>query len=187
MKKRKIEHLFLIAKNMQEFLKNSGGVPRVSLSSLNFAQMNRIAIFASFFVTCFFLAGSASAQFSRPVCVLKGCVLTTDQKPATVRLSIHQAGESSDNDTSSEITTCGIQEITAGSANSASGHYLLILKPATKYWVHIEGPFVQSLDTLVTMPNTSKSLSFDENFTVDYREAPPGNAMGANSDPAKKE
>ena len=175
---------------LMRFWKNS--VCRVSVSeySLIFvARMNRTRInfFAACFIASLLIAGTAQAQFSRPVCVLKGCVLTTDQKPATVRLSIHQAGESSDNDTSSEITTCGIQEITAGSANSASGHYLLILKPDTKYWVHIEGPFVQSLDTMVSMPNTSKSLSFDQNFTVDYREASNGNPMGANADPAKKE
>ncbi len=134
--------------------------------------------FATFLIGCFFISSAAYAQFSRPVCVMKGCVLTTDQKPATVRLSIHEAGESSDNDTSGEITTCGIQEITAGSANSASGRYLLVLKPSTKYWVHIEGPFVQSIDTMISMPPTNKSLSFDENFRSELSRGHTGEHHG---------
>jgi hypothetical protein len=128
---------------------------------------------------------SARAQFSHPVIVMKGCVLTADQKPATVRLSIHETG-ASDNDTSDEITTCAIQEITAGRANSQSGRYLLILKPNTKYWVHIEGTFVQSVDTLITMPKTEKPLTIDQNFMVNWRTATDPATMGANDAPAAK-
>ena len=128
---------------------------------------------------------SARAQFSRPVIIMKGCVLTADQKPATVRLSIHETG-AADNDTSDEITTCAIQEITAGRANSQSGRYLLILKPNTKYWVHIEGTFVQSIDTLITMPNTQKPLTIDQNFMVNWRTASDPATMGANDAPAAK-
>ena len=136
---------------------------------------------------CVVLLGSsaAHAQFSRPVCVMKGCVLTADQKPATVRLSIHETGAGG-NDTSDEITTCAIQEITAGRANSESGRYLLILKPDTKYWVHIEGTFVQSLDTLIATPNTNKSVSIDQNFVVNWRTAQDPTTLGANDAPAGK-
>ncbi|HET6401142.1 MAG TPA: hypothetical protein VFH95_07055 [Candidatus Kapabacteria bacterium] len=130
-------------------------------------------------------SGMARAQFSRPVIVMKGCVLTVDQKPATVRLSIHETG-APDNDTSDEITTCAIQEITAGRANSQSGRYLLILKPDTKYWVHIEGTFVQSVDTLIQMPKTDKPLTIDQNFTVNWRQAPDPATLGANDAPAGK-
>jgi hypothetical protein len=131
------------------------------------------------------IAASAHAQFSRPVVVLKGCVMTADQKPATVRLSIHETGEEADNDTSAEVTTCGIQEITAGRANSESGHYLLILKPGRKYWMHIEGTFVQSIDTLLEMPKSDKALNIEKNFTVNWRANPDGSA--ASTDPAKKD
>ncbi|HZK75268.1 MAG TPA: hypothetical protein VFD13_00010 [Candidatus Kapabacteria bacterium] len=150
---------------------------------------NSFRTFASLaLISCFVLFGSvtAHAQFSRPVIVMKGCVLTADQKPATVRLSIHETG-AADNDTSDEITTCAIQEITAGRANSQSGRYLLILKPNTKYWVHIEGTFVQSIDTLITMPNTQKPLTIDQNFMVNWRTATDPATMGANDAPAKKE
>ncbi len=66
--------------------------------------------------------------------------------------------------------------------------YLLILKPDTKYWVHIEGTFVQSLDTLITIPKTNKSISIDQNFVVNWRQAPGTTSLGANAaQPAKKE
>lgn len=149
-------------------------------------QMKRsfsISIGFFVFVTLCVLAPSAQAQFSKPVIVMKGYVFTADQKPATVRLSIHETGES-DNDTSSDVTTCGIQEITAGRANSESGHYLLILKPATKYWVHIEGTFVQSIDTLIQTPKIDKPLTIEKNFAVNWRQNPDGTSA---SDPVKKD
>ncbi|MFI5202398.1 MAG: hypothetical protein ACHQNE_08420 [Candidatus Kapaibacterium sp.] len=148
------------------------------------ASLTILGIFTLAFcsVLCF---QTADAQFSRPVCVLKGCVLTADQKPATVRLSIHETGTA---DTSDEITTCAIQEITAGRANSESGRYLLVLKPNTKYWVHIEGTFVQSLDTLIATPNTNKSLSIDQNFVVNWRQAQdPATTDASSGQPGKKE
>ena len=126
----------------------------------------------AFVAFCLFIGSTAAeAQFSHPVVVLKGCVLTADQKPATVRLSVHETGEAAaDEDTSSDITTCAIQEMTAGRANSESGRYLLILKPGKKYWVHIEGTFVQSIDTLVQMPKTDKGVTIEKNFTVNWRQ-----------------
>lgn len=145
-------------------------------------------LFAVFILAAGFLLieqTSARAQFSRPVIIMKGCVLTADQKPATVRLSIHETGASG-NDTSDEITTCAIQEITAGRANSQSGRYLLVLKPDTKYWLHIEGTFVQSIDTLIQMPKTQKPLTIDQNFVVNWRTATDPATMGANDAPAAK-
>jgi hypothetical protein len=141
--------------------------------------------FVAAFVFVAFFSLTAQAQFSRPVVVLKGCVFTADQKPATVRLSVHETGESAaDEDTSSDITTCAIQEMTAGRANSESGRYLLVLKPGKKYWVHIEGTFVQSIDTLVQMPKTDKCLSVERNFVVNWRQNPDASAP---ADPLKKD
>jgi hypothetical protein len=144
-----------------------------------------LAIFA-FTAGCVICSSTVSqAQFSRPVVVLKGCVLTADQKPATVRLSVHETGETAaDEDTSSDITTCAIQEMTAGRANSESGRYLLILKPGKKYWVHIEGTFVQSIDTLIQLPKSDKPLNIEKNFTVNWRQLPDGTTA---SDPPKKD
>lgn len=130
---------------------------------------------------------TANAQFSRPVVVLKGCVMTADQKPAVVRLSIHETGVEAENDTSAEVNTCGIQEITAGRANSESGHYLLILKPGRKYWMHIEGTFVQSIDTLLEMPKSDKAQNIEKNFTVKWRTPDGSAANAATTDPAKKD
>ncbi len=124
-------------------------------------------------VALFFGANAAHAQFSKPVIVMKGSVMTSDAKPATVRLSIHETGESETvADTAEEITTCAIQEITAGRANSESGRYLLIMKPGKKYWVHIEGTFVQSIDSLITMPKTDKPMTIERNWVVNWRQSP---------------
>ncbi|MDP4198017.1 MAG: hypothetical protein Q8922_01150 [Bacteroidota bacterium] len=126
------------------------------------------------------------AQFSKPVVVMKGSVMTTDGKPAVVRVSIHETGGTEDeNDTSSDVITCGIQEITAGRANSESGRYLLVLKPAKKYWVHIEGTFIQSIDSLIATPKTDKSLQLERNFTVGWKSAP--EASNPEAAPAKKD
>ncbi len=130
-------------------------------------------------LACTLGALTTQAQFSKPVIVMKGAVMTADAKPATVRLSIHEAGGSADSD---EVTTCAIQEITAGRANSESGRYLLIMKPGKKYWIHIEGTFVQSIDSLLQMPKTDKPLTIEQNFTVNWRQA-----ATSDGSPAKKD
>ena len=140
-----------------------------------------------FFLAFVALAGQTDlrAQFSKPVIVMKGSVQTTDGKPAVVRVSIHETGGTdADNDTSSDIITCGIQEITAGRANSESGRYLLVLKPAKKYWVHIEGSFIQSIDSLIATPKTDKSLQIVQDFVVAWRGTP---TATSDAPPAKKE
>ena len=153
--------------------------------TMKISQTFVLSLIAGVSVAFIFGTKPAQAQFSKPVVVLKGCVFTEDGKPATVRLSIHETGETQTaDDTSEEITTCGIQEITAGRANSESGRYLLILKPGRKYWMHIEGTFVQSIDTLLQMPKTDKPLTIEENFVVNWRQAPDGG--GNATDPSAK-
>jgi hypothetical protein len=117
-----------------------------------------------------FLATNASAQMN-PVVLLKGTVMTADGKPATVRLSTHETG-APQADSADEITTCAIQEITASRANSASGRYVLILKPARKYWLHMEGTFLQSIDTLIETPKSDKYVQLEKNFVVNWRIEP---------------
>jgi hypothetical protein len=152
---------------------------------MKISQTFLLSTIAGLAIAFIFAVSPVQAQFQKPVVVLKGCVFTEDGKPATVRLSIHETGESQTaDDTSEEITTCGIQEITAGRANSASGRYLLVLKPGRKYWMHIEGTFVQSIDTLLQMPKTDKPLNIEENFVVNWRQAPEGGAAVA--DPSAK-
>ena len=139
-----------------------------------------VIILAAFF--CLIGTSQSQAQFSKPVVVMKGIVMTTDAKPATVRLSIHETGDESTADTSDEVSTCAIQEITAGRANSQTGRYLLIMKPGKKYWLHIEGTFIQSLDSLLSTPKTEKPLTIEENFTVNWRQAPTDDASAAKKD-----
>src|SRR5207253_1596416 len=126
------------------------------------------------FVILFAGATGTRAQIgnAHPVILFKGSVMTADGKPATVRMSIHETGSKNDDD--SDVTTCGIQEITASSANSASGRYALILHPSKKYWLHMEGPFVQSLDTLLEMPKVDHYMQIEQNFMVNWRQAPGG-------------
>jgi len=128
---------------------------------------------------------NANAQFSKPVIVLKGCVMTTDSKPATVRLSTHETGTKGA-DAEDEITTCAIQEITASRANSASGRYTLILKPDTKYWIHIEGTFLQSIDTLIQTPKNG-GVQLEQNFVVNWRQDPAPGTGTAEPAAAKKD
>src|SRR5438067_2200467 len=126
----------------------------------------RICI-ASALAVCLLASVSVRAQFAKPVVVMKGAVQTTDGKPAVVRLSIHETGDAAaDEDSSSDVITCAIQEITASKANSESGRYVLILKPAKKYWIHIEGPLIQSLDSLIATPKTEKPLQLERSFMV---------------------
>ena len=142
---------------------------------------------ASAVAVCLLATGAARAQFSKPVVVMKGAVQTTDGKPAVVRLSIHETGDAAaDEDTSSDIITCAIQEITASKANSESGRYVLILKPAKKYWIHIEGPLIQSLDSLISTPKTDKPLQLERGFTVAWKGEPQATA-GGQASPAKKD
>lgn len=133
-----------------------------------------------------FTSISAQAQFAKPVVVMKGAVQTTDGKPAVVRLSIHETGDATaDEDTSSDVITCAIQEITASKANSESGRYLLILKPGKKYWIHIEGPLIASIDSLIATPKAEKPLQLERNFMVSWK----GDAQASTgqASPAKKD
>jgi hypothetical protein len=149
--------------------------------------LNRILVVPVVAGVLSLVAGSASAQFAKPVVVMKGAVQTNDGKPAVVRLSIHETGDSqADEDTSSDVITCAIQEITASKANSESGRYLLILKPGKKYWIHIEGAFIQSIDSLIATPKTEKPLQLERNFTVLWRGAPQG-GTAQDASPAKKD
>jgi hypothetical protein len=133
------------------------------------------------------VATSAFAQFAKPVVVMKGAVTTTDGKPAVVRLSIHETGDpSADEDSTEDIITCAIQEITASKANSESGRYVLILKPGKKYWIHIEGPLIQPLDSLIATPKTDKPLQLERAFTVSWKGEPTASA-GESASPAKKD
>jgi hypothetical protein len=148
--------------------------------------LNRICV-ASIVAVFFFVASGAQAQFAKPVVVMKGAVQTTDGKPAVVRLSIHETGDATaDEDTSSDIITCAIQEITASKANSESGRYLLILKPGKKYWIHIEGPLISSIDSLISTPKTEKPLQLERNFMVSWKGDAQAAAAQAAS-PAKKD
>ena len=152
---------------------------------MKISQIAVLPLLAGLSIAFILFAMPAQAQFSKPVVVLKGSVFTQDGKPATVRLSIHETGETQTaDDTSEEITTCGIQEITAGRANSESGRYLLILKPGRKYWMHIEGTFVQSIDSLLQMPKTDKPLNIEQNFVVNWRQNPDGSNPNS-PDPAQ--
>ena len=142
---------------------------------------------ASVVAFCVLASVKARAQFAKPVVVMKGAVQTTDGKPAVVRLSIHETGDAAaDEDTSSDIITCAIQEITASKANSESGRYVLILKPGKKYWIHIEGPLIQSIDSLIATPKTEKPLQLERGFTVSWKGEAQA-AAGQQASPAKKD
>ncbi len=117
-------------------------------------------------------AGNSQAQFSQTVVVMKGTILTDDAgRTVDVKLSVRAAG-----DTASEIT--------ASRANSATGKYLVVLKPGKKYWIHLEGAKILSKDTLIEVPNADHSTQIVRDFTVTPTEV---EAMGGlTNEPAKK-
>src|SRR5687767_7530564 len=82
----------------------------------------------------------ANAQFSKPVVVFKGKVRNAKTlEPHSVRVSVRETDNKA-------------KEITASRSNSVSGNYLVVLKPQTKYWLHLEGPGIETRDILVKTP-----------------------------------
>lgn len=112
-------------------------------------------------------AGSASAQFNKAVVLLRGTVRAEQTgKACAVRVSVREAGNKA-------------LEITGSNANSESGTYLVVLKPATKYWVHLEGDNIVTKDEAVQTPACSKTEQLDKNFTVTVVSSMK-NALGEN-------
>jgi hypothetical protein len=104
--------------------------------------MKRLVKIVVFIVIGIVLFGteSASAQFSKAVVVLKGTVRDGDaQMPLSVKVSVREVGNKA-------------LELTASRSNAETGNYLVIVKPQTKYWLHIEGEDVETRDILVETP-----------------------------------
>jgi hypothetical protein len=98
--------------------------------------------------------GSASAQFNKAVVLLRGTVRAEQTgKACPVRVSVREAGNKA-------------LEITGSNANSDNGTYLVVLKPGTKYWVHLEGDNIVTKDEMVETPLCAKTEQLDKNFTV---------------------
>ena len=127
-----------------------------SKNSSSFAKFMTMAL-----VTLAVLATNiteSKAQFSQAVIVMKGTVRSSESgKPVAVKVSIRAA-----NDTAMEVT--------ASQSNSASGKYLVVLKPSHKYWVHLEGASILSKDTLIETPASAQTVSIGYDFAVDTRE-----------------
>ncbi len=102
----------------------------------------------------------SQAQFQQAVVVMKGTVRSNETgNPVSVKVSVRAAADTA-------------QEITASRSNSASGTYLVVLKPSHKYWVHLEGPEVITKDTLVETPAASQATQVVCDFGVETLEAP---------------
>lgn len=100
-------------------------------------------------------SGDVKAQFSKAVVMYKGKVRNAETlEPHGANVSVR------------EVNNKAI-EITASRSNSQSGNYLVLLKPATKYWLHIEGADVETKDILVETPAvTGKTVTVEEDITV---------------------
>ena len=99
--------------------------------------------------------GEAKAQFSKAVVVYKGKVRNAETlAPHSVNVSVREVNNKA-------------LEITASRSNSESGNYLVVLKPQTKYWLHIEGDGVETKDVLVETPAvTGKTVNVEQDITV---------------------
>lgn len=98
------------------------------------------------------LAGNADAQFSKAVVVLKGTVINkATNAPHSVNVSVREVGNKA-------------LEITASRSNAESGKYLVVLKPQTKYWIHIEGEGVTTYDELIETPVATKTQNLSKDL-----------------------
>jgi len=103
----------------------------------------KFGLFAILAVAAF--VGNASAQFSKAVVVLKGTVINKETNaPHSVNVSVREVGNKT-------------LEITASRSNAESGNYLVVLKPQTKYWIHVEGDDVETYDELIETPVATKT------------------------------
>jgi hypothetical protein len=119
-------------------------------------MLNKNIILALFAVimTAVFGFNTASAQFSKPVVMLQGTVQDIrTEAPVSVNVSIREAGNVA-------------LELTASRSNSESGKYLVVLKPNTKYWVHIEGEGIEAFDELIETPSVTKTQTITKNFLI---------------------
>jgi hypothetical protein len=99
-------------------------------------------------------SGSANAQFSKAVVVLKGVVRNQETgKAHSVKVSVRAAGDKA-------------LEITNSKSNSESGSYLVVLQANKKYWVHLEGDDIITKDVLIETPVVSKTVQMDKDFAV---------------------
>ena len=100
-------------------------------------------------------SGEAKAQFSKAVVVYKGKVRNAETlEPHSVNVSVREVNNKA-------------VEITASRSNSQTGSYLVLLKPQTKYWLHIEGDGVETKDILIETPAvTGKTVNVEEDITV---------------------
>ena len=98
----------------------------------------------------------SNAQFSKAVVVLKGTVRNElTEKPYSVNVSVREIGNPA-------------LEITGSHSNSETGKYLVILKPQTKYWIHLEGDGAETKDIQIDTPATTagKTMNMQQDFLV---------------------
>lgn len=110
----------------------------------------KIALFVV--IGVFGFIGNAEAQFSKAVVVLKGTVMNKETNaPHSVNVSVREVGNKA-------------LEITASRSNAENGKYLVVLKPQTKYWIHIEGNDVVTFDELIETPAASKTVNLSKDL-----------------------
>ena len=110
----------------------------------------KFGLFAILAVAAF--VGDASAQFSKAVVVLKGTVINKETNaPQSVNVSVREVGNKA-------------LEITASRSNAESGKYLVVLKPQTKYWIHVEGEGVTTYDELIETPAAGKTVNLSKDL-----------------------
>ena len=119
----------------------------------NFEKMSFIIAIMAFLLLL--QSGEAKAQFSKAVVVYKGKVRNAETlDPQSVNVSVR------------EVNNKAI-EITASRSNSETGNYLVVLKPQTKYWLHVEGDGVETKDILIETPAAQgKTVNVEQDITV---------------------
>ncbi|HET6402611.1 MAG TPA: hypothetical protein VFH95_14595 [Candidatus Kapabacteria bacterium] len=116
-----------------------------------------------------FSATLRAQTFSRPVILMSGIVRSDETaQPTSVKVSIREVGDTT-------------MEITCSTSNKETGRYLVVLQPAKKYWVHLEGDSVLTKDILIATPPADQTQQLPRDFTVALRETDDATATKASS------
>jgi len=117
------------------------------------------AIKAACFLFAFSLVSrTARAQFPKPVIVLQGTVTSNVAgAPLPVRVTAtEQSGEAR------EWRTC--------SSNSATGKYLMVLKPNMSYSLHVESEMITPFDTVITTQGVDQTAKLFLDLKPELRD-----------------
>ena len=96
-----------------------------------------------------------SAQWSKPVVVLKGSVTDAKGQPVVAKVSVRDAADTT-------------KEIGNSTSNKATAKYLVILQPSKDYVVKVSGDSLVAQSLPISTPAVEKPTDMLQDFTVQF-------------------